>query len=106
MAPKLTLCGKALLPRGLRAWYEYTTVDAHDSARLRGVQSGGDYRDIRPDDRPVDRGQNEHRKGVPHETLLVFHILVACEKHVKALELDQRQKRAVFNTAPFHADDR
>ena len=60
---------------------------------------------VQPDDGPVDRGHNQHRESAAVEALLRFHVLVACKKHVEALPLDQREQRAVFDAAPFHADD-
>ena len=35
-----------------------------------------------------------------------FVHIVTGEKNLKAFALDQREQRAVFDAAPFHADDR
>ena len=60
---------------------------------------------VRPDYRPVDCRHNQHRKRAAFKALLVFHVLVASKKDVKALALDQLKQRAVFDTAPLHTDD-
>ncbi len=51
---------------------------------------------MRPDNQPVDCGHNQHRKWTPFKPLLVFHVLVAGKKHVKAFTLDQLEQRTVL----------
>jgi hypothetical protein len=58
------------------------------------------------DHRPVDRGHNQHGKRTVFEPLLVLHVLVAGKENVEAFTLDQRQQRAVLDTAPLHTDHR
>jgi hypothetical protein len=59
---------------------------------------------MRPDHRPVDGGHNQHGKRTPLKPLLFVHVLVAGQKNVEALTLDQCQQCAVFDTASLHSD--
>lgn len=58
-----------------------------------------------PDHRPVDCGHYQYRKRAALKLLLVFHVLVARKKDVKAFTLDQLEQRTVFDAAPLHTDD-
>ncbi|SPF42541.1 hypothetical protein SBA4_2930036 [Candidatus Sulfopaludibacter sp. SbA4] len=60
---------------------------------------------VRPDHRPVDCGHNQYPKGTAFKLLLVFHVLIASKKHVKAFAFDQLEQRTVFDTAPLHGDN-
>ena len=87
-----------------RARTERAAIDHADRAGSRRIERGGDFMNVRPDHRPVDRGQNQHGKGAALETLLRSYVLVAGKEHVEALALDQREERAVLDAAPLHAD--
>ena len=107
---KTTLLRNAAERLGLFAWAfqtrdELAAINRFDRTGLRLVKGGGDFLSMRPDHRPVDRGHNEHRKRTAFKPLLFIHILVAGQKNVEAVALDQRQQRAVLDAAPLHADD-
>lgn len=60
---------------------------------------------LQPDHGPVDGGHNQDGEGASFKALLLFKVLVAGKKNVKAFLLDQLQERTVFDAAPLHADD-
>jgi len=98
------MAGLVLFAWAVHTWNEHAAIDRLDRAGQRLVKGGGDRRDVRPDDRPVDRGHNQHGKRAAFKPLLFVHVLVAGQKNVETLPHDQRQQRAVFDSAPSHTD--
>jgi hypothetical protein len=55
----------ALIGYAFQTWDEQTAINRLDRTRLRLVNGNGDFLNVRPDHRPVDRGHNQDRKGRP-----------------------------------------
>ena len=74
---------RGLFAGWFRARDEHAAINHPDRTGLRLVNGCGDFLDVRPNHRPVDRGHNQHRERPSLKALLVFHVLVAGEEHVK-----------------------
>jgi hypothetical protein len=48
--------------------------------------------DVRPYNRPVDRGHDQHGKWPASKPRLVGHILITRKEYLKALRFDQREQ--------------
>ena len=76
-----------------------------DYTAFRFVDGQGDRLNMRPDYRPVDRGQDQYCKWSVLEPLLLAHVLIAREKHVEPFSLNERERFPILDSAPLHADD-
>lgn len=54
-----------LFVRAVQACNEHAAINRLDRAGLRLVKGNGDFMNMRPDNRPVDRGHNSTAKGRP-----------------------------------------
>ena len=68
---------------------ENTAINPRDNAGLGVVHGSNDVGNMGSDDRPVDRGQNQHCEGTGFKLLLARHIFITSKKHVEAFTLDQ-----------------